>query len=264
MVIGKTTRDSGVTERLVRPSTDILLLSDEGPVARAVADLLGGRGIPYRPLPADASLDQVMDHVLGCRAIVAVGAGGRIAELCRAAGMPGVGCLVLVATAEEMLDLATLRRSGVPYTVLRPAPLLENLVDDLAPVLRRGSLLLSRDAEPVLSWVAARDVGRCAVAALDADDACGRVMDVASPERLPLGELAARVAAAQGMTVEVRRLPRWALGPMRLFGRRPFEIGKERVKEVDAAEAVPLLGGRWSTVEDIMSATGEGSSIAVG
>ena len=245
----------------MRPSTDILLLSDGGPVSKATADALLARGFPHRVLPPETSRDDVVEKALGCRAIIAMGSGARLPILRAAAEMPGVRGVVLVVADEQ--DLGPLKRSGIPYSVLRPAPLLEDLVAALGPAMELGTLVMSRESEPELSWVAARDVGRCAVAAIDSEDACGRVIEVASPEPLPLGELASRVAVAAGRTLRVRRLPRWALWPMRVLGKRPFVLTHELVRKVDGAEAAPLVDRRWSRIEEVVTAVREQNSTAV-
>jgi uncharacterized protein YbjT (DUF2867 family) len=231
--------------------THILLVHDGDPIGNSAAAELAARAIPHRCLASDASDEDLVDQALHCRAIVAVGAAALTPAVLAAAELPGIGALVAV-TRTAGADLAPLRRSGVPYTVLRPAPLLEDLARALGPALAAGRLTLARDRDPALSWVAARDVARCAIAAIDADDLCGRVVEVATTERIALSELATRVAAATGARLKVARLPRWALVAWRALGRSPLALDDALVATVDGSQAAPLVGGVWSTVESAL------------
>jgi hypothetical protein len=228
----------------VRRSTDILLVHDGDPIGISAASELATHGLVHR---VAAPTDDLVDKALGCRAIIASAAYAHFPRLRAAAEMPGVGALVLVERGSP--DLAPLRRSGLPYTVLRPAPLLEEIVGALAGALASGRLVLARDGDPTLSWVSARDVARCAIAAIDSDDACGRVLDVVAPERLPLSELAARVARASGRRLVITKAPRWALVALRALGRKPFVLPAELAATLDGSRAHALFGDAWSTIE---------------
>lgn len=240
----------------MRPSTDILVLHDGDAVGAALEAELAARGIGCRRLPGDAPVEGIVDAALGCRGIIASGAavGMEFPHLLAATALPGLRALVLVPRGEH--DLSALRRSGAPYTVLRPAPLLEELAAALEPALAAGRLTLARDDDPALAWVAARDVARVGVAAVDADAACGATLDVAAPERPTLSALATRLAAATGRTLKIRRFPRWALGPLRALGITPFALPRELVSARDGAEAAEIMGGAWTTIEEVAAASG--------
>ncbi len=248
----------------MRRPTDILLVHDGDPIGISAADELAASGIPFRHAP---SSDDLVDKALGCRAIVASGAYAQFPRLRAAAEMPGVGALVLIERGEP--DLGPLRRSGIPYTVLRPAPLLEEIARALAPAVATGKLGLTRDGDPALTWIAARDVARCAIAAVDADDACGRVIDVASPEVLRLSEFASRVARASGRRLKVTRPPRWAVRALRALGKPPFVLPDQLVAAaaIDGVGAQSLLGAgaEWSTIESGLAQAGNhGEALEVG
>lgn len=231
--------------------SDVLVLHDQDPIGRAVCARLREAGTPVRELAGDTAAEAVYDEAFGCRGVIAVG--DRAASqpaLVRAAQRPGVRALVLVASGE--VDLRPVRRSGVPYAVLRPAPLLEALSAALEPVLASGRLVLDPEDDVPLSYIAAEDLARCAVAALHAEEACGRTMAAVAPERPRLSELAKRLAAARGLRLKVSAWPRWLRRVARALGRAPFRLPPSLVREAgEGADLSALHGGPWRTPESV-------------
>lgn len=226
----------------------ILVLHDGDPVGRAVATTLQAAGTPVRQLSAD---DDLATAALGCRHVIAVGdrfaADGALLGACN---LPGVGGLVLVVFHD--VDLRPLRTRGIPYTVLRVAPILEDIVAALTPLVAAGRIIVDNKADPPLSFVAARDVAQCAVAAIDDPDACGRLVHVAAPARLPVSELARRTSLARGANARVTAWPRWALAALRAVGKRPLRLPPELAIERFPADDVGMLHpGPWRTVDEV-------------
>ncbi|WP_320669538.1 SDR family oxidoreductase [Patulibacter defluvii] len=59
-----------------------------------------------------------------------------------------------------------IERSGVPFAFLRPAFLLQNLLDTVAPIVARTGALIGPFADEPIAMVDARDVAACAAALL--------------------------------------------------------------------------------------------------
>ena len=100
----------------------ILVLHDGDRIAEAVVRRLDAAAVPLGGANTLLPADEVVGAAFGCRAIIAVG--DRFAAdpaVLSAANMPGVRSLVLVV--REATDFTLLRKRGVPYTVLRCAPL---------------------------------------------------------------------------------------------------------------------------------------------
>jgi hypothetical protein len=199
----------------------VLVLHDGDLIGKAVVVHLQSHLIPIREADGSTPADELVARAFGCRGIIAVG--DRFVSdraLFSAAEMPGVRRLVLVTRADS--DLMLLRKRGVPYTVLRVPSLWDEVVDALSPALESGRLVLETD--PEIASVAAADVAACAAAALDLDDACGRVLSVASPTPSKLSELAKKIAAAQERRLKVSSWPKWVRVAMRALGRAPFRL----------------------------------------
>jgi len=100
-------------------------------------------------------------------------------------------------TGLPMLDYrihleAILRASDVPNVILRPTAYLENLLGPwVLPRLQTEDVLAYPvEAERAVSWIAAHDLGRFAVAALERPDLAGQAFDLGGPQALRGAELA--------------------------------------------------------------------------
>lgn len=228
----------------------ILVLHEGDPVGAAVVQLLHEADVPARTPPPDTPADALAEAAFGCRAIIAVG--DRFAAdvaLLGAANMPGVRGLVLAVRGD--VDLKPLRTRGIPYTVLRLAPLLEDVVAALARQLERGRVIVDPRDDAAVAAVAIADAAACLVRAVDDDESCGRLVHVAAPERPRLSELAQRIARARGGEARVAAWPRWALVAMRAVGRRPLGLPPELRAAPPVDDLTSLHPGPWRSVEQI-------------
>lgn len=226
----------------------ILVLHEGDRVGKAVVATLRAGGAPVRQLPEDGA---VATAALGCRHVIAVGdrfaADGALLGACN---LPGIGGLVLVVFGD--VELRPLRTRGIPYTVLRVAPILEDIVAALTPLVAAGRIIVDHKTDAPLAFVAARDAAQCAVAAVDDPDACGRVVHVAAPERLPAAELARRISLARGTNARVAAWPRWALAALRAVGKKPLRLPPELASESFPADDIGTLHpGPWRTVDEV-------------
>lgn len=230
----------------------MMVLHDDDPIGRRVVRFLERAGVPVvRPSSSDTAADGLAAAAFGCRAIIAVG--DRFAAspaVLGAANMPGVRALVVVVRGD--VNLKPLKTRGVPYTVLRVAPLLDDVVAALRPEIETGRLIIDPREDPSVVPVSAIDAARCAIAAVDDDESCGRVVHVAAPERPTLTELARRSARAAGRELKIAQWPRWALAALRAIGRRSYRLPPElRARDFPTDDLISLHREPWRTVEEI-------------
>lgn len=140
------------------------------------------------------------------------------------------------------IDLeALLRASRVPSIILRPTAYMENFLGPwVLPRLRsEGVLAYPVGAARPVSWIAAQDLGRLAVAALARPDLAGRAFDVGGPEPLTGADIARSFSAGLGRDVRYEAITPEAFGA--IMGRM---MGPEAEAGIVAAyragEAAPL------------------------
>lgn len=189
----------------------ILVLCRPGHVVLAVKDALARL---YEPVEvADPSDPDLFARALGCRAIVyvpeprlldafgAIENTDRMRRVVRAAHAPGVRQIVVLEPHDGSFDEEEriLKKSGIKHTIVRCAPLLDELADatNLHTVrsmwLPRGRVV-TLVTRPALA-VSVRE-------ALVRDDLSGTIVDVSS-ERFDVVEAVRRAAAIAGADVRV-------------------------------------------------------------
>lgn len=228
----------------------ILVLHDRDRIGRAIVRQLETAQIALHEIDEQLPADEIVSAAFGCRAIVAVG--DRFAAdpaLLSAANMPGVQSLVLVVHGVN--DFTTLRKRGIPYVILRVAPLLEDLIAAFEPAIASGRLVLDGDGDARLTFIAAEDAAACAIAAIDHDDYCGRIVDVAAPGDFTVTSIASSIANARQQQLKVSAWPRWVIAGMRALGRAPFRLSDDLVKAKPTEEVSPLHPSPWRAVEQI-------------
>ncbi len=234
----------------------ILIIHDRDPIGRAIVRQLDAAQAPLREIDEPVAADEIVSAAFGSRAIIAVG--DRFAAdpaILAAANMPGVRSLVVVA--RQTNDFTPLRKHGVPYTVLRTAPLLEELIAALEPVVVSGRLVLDENQDAPLAFVAADDVAACAIAAADHDDYCGRIVDLAAPGDLTVAAVARAIARTRQQTLRVSSWPRWVLAAVRAIGRTPFCLPDALVRSRTSEDVSPLHPNPWRTVEEVAATATE-------
>lgn len=93
-----------------------------------------------------------------------------------------------------------LRKSGVPFTILRPSMFMDNIAAFLPEALRAAGLHWPFAASASLQPVAANDIAEIAVRALEAG-AQDQSFDVVGPETLTLPQMAATLGKALGFAI---------------------------------------------------------------
>lgn len=134
-----------------------------------------------------------------------------------------------------------LRASRVPSIVLRPTAYMENFLGPwVLPRLRsEGVVAYPVGAARPVSWIAAEDLGRFAVAALARPDLAGSAFDVGGPQALTGDDIARSFSAGLGRDVRYEAITPEAFGAMmgRIMGP---EAEAGIVAAYRAGEAAPL------------------------
>lgn len=101
-----------------------------------------------------------------------------------------------------------LRDSGVPSIVLRPYAYMENLLGPwvLPRLQAEGVLAYPTEAERPISWIAAQDLGRFAVAALGRPELAGQAFDLGGPQALTGPEMAQAFTRALGREIRYQAI----------------------------------------------------------
>ncbi len=155
-------------------------------------------------------------------------------HLIDAARAAGVQRFVLIsihaASASHPIDIFRakyraeeyLRASGLGYTILRPAALLEKFVALTGDMIRQSgkAMIFGRGANPI-GFVSVEDVAALAVLALTSDALRGRAIEVWGPEPVSFLQIAAAVDRAMGRHSPQRHIPRAMLRLMSVAA-RPF------------------------------------------
>ena len=96
--------------------------------------------------------------------------------------------------------------SGVPYTILRPSYFMQNNLGGAATIVSDGTIY-SAMGEGKVGHIDTRDIADVAVAALTSEGHAGQTYVLTGPEVLTMAEVAARLSAALGKTIEYVNLP---------------------------------------------------------
>jgi len=96
--------------------------------------------------------------------------------------------------------------SGVPYTILRPSYFMQNNMGGGATIASGGTIY-SVMGEGKVGHIDTRDIAAVAVAVLTSEGHEGQSYVLTGPEALTMAEVAARLSAALGKTIEYVNLP---------------------------------------------------------
>jgi uncharacterized protein YbjT (DUF2867 family) len=114
----------------------------------------------------------------------------------------------------------TLQRSGLAWTIVRPAPYLETWVGIIGAKLPgNGPALVFGPGRNPITFVSARDVAAVVDLAVHDPSQRGQVLEVAGPEQLTFTQLADRLVAATGRPGRVRHIPLPMLRAMSVLAR---------------------------------------------
>ena len=120
-----------------------------------------------------------------------------------------------------------LRRSGIPWTIIRPDAFEETWVQILEQTAgRRGRPVIFGHGDKPFAWTPVDTVATQVVRATLEPDLRGRTIDVTGPEPRTLDQLARGVMSAHGWEGEPRHVPRAALRLAALLPGQPGRMAK--------------------------------------
>ena len=96
-------------------------------------------------------------------------------------------------------------QSGVPYTILKPAYFMQNLLG-LAPMVKMKGILPGVMGDGKVGLIDVRDIAAVAAAVLTTDGHAGKTYPLTGPEALSLGDAAAKLSAALGKEIKYVKL----------------------------------------------------------
>lgn len=133
-------------------------------------------------------------------------------EIISAANVPGVRSAIIVTSRPDAdAELRATRRSGIPYTILRPLPVVERAHE---PETR---ILVPRELAGAPATAVTADMVVNAVVEVIDGSACGQTLEIAPPSAMTWSELFARAG------VTPKPVARWRARVGRWFGARTFE-----------------------------------------
>jgi hypothetical protein len=194
----------------------MILVTGNDPVADALCAALATVGRPHRRVE---TLDADQAWQAGATAVVLVEGVLRLddaaaaqrpdrglREILSAANAPGVRTAVIVTPrADGDPELRAVRRSGIPYAILRPLPLVERSTE---------LVLVPRDMASAPAAAITTDLLVDAVIGALDGQACGQTLGVEPPPGITWAELLARAGATP------RAVPAWRARVGRWFGAR--------------------------------------------
>jgi hypothetical protein len=132
-------------------------------------------------------------------------------EIISAANAPGVRNAIIVTPRPDAdAELRAVRRSGIPYAILRPMPVVERTSDPDKPVL------VARELAGAPATAVTTDMVVDAVVGVLDGAACGQALDISPPQEMTWRELLARAG------VIPKPVARWRARVGRWFGAHTF------------------------------------------
>jgi NAD(P)H dehydrogenase (quinone) len=120
--------------------------------------------------------------------------------------IPGGEASSMILALDHQATEAALRKSGVPFTLLRNGWYLENYTEQLPTTLQHGAIVGSA-GEGRISAAARADFADATAAVLVTDGHAGAIYELGGDESFTLAELATEITGQSGTQVEYRNLP---------------------------------------------------------
>ncbi|HTR54602.1 MAG TPA: hypothetical protein VMJ10_28115 [Kofleriaceae bacterium] len=198
----------------------MILISGNDPIVDGLCSALDSLGRPYRRVDnldaghaweLHATTVMVVESLPRVTATASASERG-LRELISAANAPGVRSAIIVTPRPDAdAELRAVRRSGIPYTILRPLPIVERASDPDKPVL------VTRELAGAPAAAVTTDMIVDAVVGVIDGNACGQTLDIAPPAEMTWRELLARAG------VTPKPVARWRARVGRWFGARTFD-----------------------------------------
>jgi uncharacterized protein YbjT (DUF2867 family) len=146
-------------------------------------------------------------------------------NLCAAARNAGVRRLVYVSARgidqDSPVDIFrvkwyiedAIRRSGVPYVIVRPTAFMDVWVDEIlaSGIRSKGKATIFGDGSAVANYIAVEDVAEFVRAILSRDDVVNEIVDIGGPSTISFNDLASLVEKRLGSSGRRTHVPALAL-----------------------------------------------------
>lgn len=140
--------------------------------------------------------------------------------------------------------------SGIPYTILRPAGFMQNLVNYSADTVKQEGKFYLPVGDGKVSFIDTRDIAAVAVEVLTTKDHEGKVYELTGPETLSHQEMAAILGEATGKEIAFVDVPEDAARNAMLSHRTPGPIA-DALLELYAAHRAGKSAKLTDTVEQV-------------
>ncbi len=140
---------------------------------------------------------------------------GKFADAAKGAGVRHlVRMSILVANPDSPLAIGrwhgeadrNVENSGIPYTIIRPAYFMQNLVGSARMIAMEGAFPGAM-GDGKVGVIDSRDIGNAAATVLTSDGHEGKTYPLTGPEALSMGEVAEKLSAALGKEVKYINVP---------------------------------------------------------
>jgi hypothetical protein len=191
----------------------MILITGNDSIVDTLCTALDSLGSPYRRVDQlDAghawelrATTIVLVEPLPRRAGTASASDRGLREIISAANAPGVRSVIIVTPRPDAdAELRAVRRSGIPYTILRPLPVVERARAPERPIL------VPRELAGAPATAVTVDMIVDAVVEVIDGRACGQTLEVAPPPAMTWSELLTRAGATPKPVARWRaRVGRW-------------------------------------------------------
>jgi uncharacterized protein YbjT (DUF2867 family) len=184
-------------------------------------------------------------------------------NLCAAARNAGVRRLVFVSTRgaepDAPVDLFkvkwyiedAIRRSRVPYAILRAAAFMDVWVDQVLAdgIRKKGAATIFGDGTGVANYIAVDDVAEFAVKVLAREDVVNEVIEIGGPSNTSLNDLTTLIERRLGLSGKRRHIPVAALKLLPPLV-RPFNEVAARMMTLGYYATLPTPFPAWKVAAD--------------
>lgn len=140
--------------------------------------------------------------------------------------------------------------SGIPYTILRPAGFMQNLVTYSAASIKRESKFYMPVGEGKVSYIDTRDIASVAVEVLLSGEHQGKVYELTGPEALSHQEIAEVLGEATGKQIDFVDVPEETVRQAMLAHHTPVPIA-DAILELYATYKAGKSANVTDTVQEV-------------
>ena len=140
--------------------------------------------------------------------------------------------------------------SGIPFTILRPAGFMQNLVNYSAESIKREGKFYMPVGEGKVSYIDTRDIAAVAVEVLMSNKHHGQIYELTGPDALSHQEMAAQLSETTGKQIDFVDVPEEAVRKAMLAHHTPVPV-TDAILELYAAYKAGKSETVTATVQEI-------------